>query len=79
MRLTLTDSERQYIKQIVDEKLVQVPGGQYKVRDKKLVLVESGDEEQIEETLVEGNVPRLCRTRSMLAMLPIFQKSSCDE
>ena len=49
------------------------------MRDKKLVLVESGDEEQIEETLVEGNVPRLCRTRSMLAMLLIFQKSSCDE
>ena len=45
------------------------------MRDKKVVLVESGDEEQIEETLVEGNVPRLCRTRSMLAMLPIFARS----
>ena len=45
------------------------------MRDEKVVLVESGDEEQIEETLAEGNVPRLCRTRSMLAMLPIFARS----
>ena len=48
------DSRGRY--QIADEKLVEVPGGQYQGRDGKLVLVKSGNEEQIEAAKAEGKV-----------------------